>query len=515
MLPEHGDPAPPNAFQCEIASQVDSDKIEKITLRLSSEQRLKRGHYSASLQVLGLDQTGASVSQTATFTVIVPAVTIKVGETDTLRIQLIRPWPFSAAKEAVPVAFRVTSDLAPSQVPFVLESELYIPDGTSKKIVPGGHLKAQFCGAAITGSVAPQEKQPAKRHFWSPPPQTESCIEGGSPVPPGQQTSLAGLTLQIEPSVPSSLKEAAGTLHLQSSEFPSDLDIPVNLQVKDWWVYAAIVVFLGQLLSFWVNNWINTGRRRKLNKLAMAPVESGVVNLLLTRPELEDSADIAAISTLLDTAAQANRLGEVDAAVASIKSAQTRLDALRTSLPPPLQQSLPQQPLPAPKLLMLQSGHAYVGRQLNFVILNPDSTWKDTAMYTWEWSGEKTPMTTLFAAQNLKNIATEFYAPGQYNLQVSVDKNVVCTLPFRLERDKSLWSLSRIAQLDKLILLLAVVFAAILSYLAIDKLDTFGTVSDYALAFLGGFGLNATTSGFSAVLTQFGTNSQGKTAPTS
>jgi hypothetical protein len=84
-----------------------------------------------------------------------------------------------------------------------------------------------------------------------------------------------------------------------------------------------------------------------------------------------------------------------------------------------------------------------------------------------------------------------------------------------LEQDKSTWSQSRIAQLDKLILLLAVIFAAILSYLAIDKLDTFGTVSDYALAFLGGFGLNATTSGFSSVLGRFGTSSQVKPATTS
>lgn len=82
----------------------------------------------------------------------------------------------------------------------------------------------------------------------------------------------------------------------------------------------------------------------------------------------------------------------------------------------------------------------------------------------------------------------------------------------RLERDKSIGVQWEIAQADKAILLLAVVFAAILSYLAIDQLQTFGTVSDYALAFLGGFGLNATTSGFSAVLSRFGAGSQGAPA---
>lgn len=39
--------------------------------------------------------------------------------------------------------------------------------------------------------------------------------------------------------------------------------------------------------------------------------------------------------------------------------------------------------------------------------------------------------------------------------------------------------------------------------LAIDKLETLGSISDYALAFLGGFGLNPTTSGFSAVVSRF------------
>jgi hypothetical protein len=76
-------------------------------------------------------------------------------------------------------------------------------------------------------------------------------------------------------------------------------------------------------------------------------------------------------------------------------------------------------------------------------------------------------------------------------------------LPFRLDKDQSVNFLSRIAVSDKAVLFLAVVFAAILSYLAIDKLETFGSISDYALAVLGGFGLNATTSGFSAVVSRF------------
>jgi hypothetical protein len=118
----------------------------------------------------------------------------------------------------------------------------------------------------------------------------------------------------------------------------------------------------------------------------------------------------------------------------------------------------------------------------------------------------------LFDAQNLKDIATEFDAPGLYSLQVGIDGIPGPSLTFRVETDKTEWSQWKIANIDKAILLLAVIFAAILSYLAIDNLETFGTVSDYSLAFLGGFGLNATTSGFSAVFSRFGGSSQGTTS---
>lgn len=110
---------------------------------------------------------------------------------------------------------------------------------------------------------------------------------------------------------------------------------------------------------------------------------------------------------------------------------------------------------------------------------------------------------TLYEVQNLKNISPTFGKTGQYILKLSVDSAQVAVLPFRLDKDQSRSFAARIATSDKAILVLAVVFAAILSYLAIDKLETFGSISDYALAFLGGFGLNATTSGFGAVISRF------------
>jgi len=423
-------------------------------------------------------------------------------DADPLRIRLVRRWPFSVASEAIPVAVRVTSDLLPTLVPFVPQSEIYVQDGASKDVFPGGYLKAEFCTAALSASNPPREKQPTK-HFWSRPRPYEGCANGGSVLTPGQQITSSGLILQLEPSVPSSIKEANGTLHIQSTEFPIDLDVPVTLLVKDWWGYAAFVVFLGQLLSFWVTNWINVGRRQKLNKLSLWPLENRLVNLLLTRPDLNDSPDVAVVSSLLDSAALSNKLSDVDTAMSFIKNAQDKLAELYALAIP----AAPDKAKP-PQLFLLQKDHAYAFRRIHFVLLNPDDKWPATAVYKWQWSGQDGVWKTLFEAQNLRDIVTHFDAPGNYNVRLTVDKIELNPYGIRLEKDKTTGIQWKIAQADKAILLLAVVFAAILSYLAIDQLQTFGTVSDYALAFLGGFGLNSTTSGFSAVLARFGASPQ-------
>jgi len=354
-------------------------------------------------------------------------------------------------------------------------------------------------------------------------------------VQPSSESSqgvLTGKLFEVEPSVPSNVKEASGVVRLHSPEFASDLELPVTLLVKDWWPYAALAVFLGQLLSFWVNNWINTGRQRGLNKLAMAPVESGLVSLLLRRPDLEEDDRVMAIRTLLNNAVQANKLGEIEAARTSIKAAQDKLEELKRVQAPEIPPSAP-----PPSILMLERGYSSVGRRLNFAVINPDPAWDDNALYKWECSCQLTPtlrshlLSRIFArfksddqrstnealgpqssrllfeteGQNLKNIARDFWNEGQYILKMIVEgaerQPAPCT--FRVDADKSRGSVKKIAASDKAILLLAVVFAAILSYIAIDSLQTFGSVSDYALAFLGGFGLNSTTAGFSGVLSRF------------
>jgi hypothetical protein len=517
LNPERGDPGPRDSFECKAPDSMASGVIGQISLKLSPTAALKRSTYTALLQVVGTDQSGGAVSQTVSFKVIVPAVSLKIGETDTIRIRMIRPWPFSAAKAIIPVGVRVTSDLAPRRLPVAVSTQLYVQDGDAKDIVTDGALTAYFC-------VPKHETSPASSSYAS-----KSTADAASMcdkplgVASGDETyTLDGAVFELAPSVPSNVQKASGVLRLRSPEFASDIETPVTLLIKDFWLYAAIVVFLGQLLSFWVNNWITVGRQNTLNELEVAPLESSLTKLLISRPDLESHPEVLVIMTLLDSAGQANKLGEVESAKNIIKEAKGKFDSFMGNVP------APQPPLGGPAIVMLQKNRSYPGRTLNFVITNPDPSWLAGSVYKWEWSGQGLPwrqavaqaeqkklreMTkeyldtqqwrVLYEAQDLKNISPRFWRTGQYILKLTVNSAQVLVLPFRLEKDTSLNFLSRIRVSDYGILLLAVVFAAILSYLAIDKLETFGSVSDYSLAFLGGFGLNATTSGFSAVISRF------------
>jgi hypothetical protein len=500
FVPERRDPVSPALLTCKYPEQIEAGKIAELILSIPASAQLKGGNYTASVQMLGLDQTSASVSLSTTLKVSLPGVTMKLADTDAPRIHITRRVPLWPASEVVPIGFQITSDFTPTIVPTVLRSELYVPDGALKDVVAGGSLEAQFCSAGEHKSFSLSDLE-----FWNREgsKHSEGCADGGTVSAAGSPNNLASLELEITPIVPSNVKEATGTLHIRSQEFQSPLDVPVTVLVKDWWVYAALVVFAGQFLSFSVNNWINVGRRRKLNKLALYPVETGLINLLLKRPDLIDNPEVAVINSFLDNAIQSNKLGDVDAAMTSIKGAQDKLAALAaTAVPPPLQQT------PAPRLYLLQAGHAYAFRRLNFAIVYPDSAWPPDAVYKWEWKGQKTDWKTLFEAQDLKDIVTEFYAPGIYNIRVSINGTAVATFQVRLDKDRNTGLQWEIAQADKAVLILAVVFAALLSYIAISQLQTFGTVSDYVLAFLAGFGLSSTTSGFSAVLSRFGANPQ-------
>ncbi len=358
--------------------------------------------------------------------------------------------------------------------------------------MPDGSLKAYFCDSKAEKTPIPNPKDSKTIGSAS-----STCTEATSVVSNAETQALEGKVFQLEPTVPSSVQKASGVVRLRSPEFASDIETPVTLLVKDWWPYAAIVVFCGQFLSFWVNNWITVGRQQKLNKLEVSPIESSLVSLLISRPDLDSRQE----------------------------EAKDKLDQFTSNLPTLQSASAP------PSIVMLQKNRSYSARRLNFVVTNPDSKWTGDSVYKWEWSGQrptyKEVLTrafsgaeekgvkqmsreyldtqqwrTLYEAQNLRNVSTIFWKTGQYILKVSIESVQAAVLPFRLEKDQSLNFLSRIATSDKAILVLAVVFAAILSYLAIDKLETFGSISDYALAFLGGFGLNATTSGFSAVISR-------------
>ena len=497
-----GHPIQKMLFQCKLPDPLPASGISDLHLDLSQGNTLPPGTYSVSLEVLGMDQSGATISQSTSFRYIIPAVTLKVGDTDGLRVPILRSSPWDIAEAYTQITPVVTSVASPTQLPAPLPMQLYVQDGDAKNVVQGGEGKASFI-----------------------PNGNPACI---GPTCPGG--SLGGELLLLHFKVPPGVQKATGTLRLQSSEFTSTSEIPITVLVKDYWIWGAIVVVCGQFLSFWVNQWITVGRQRKLNKLTVAPVETRLVDLLVRYPFLDSSKDAVDIGDLIDSAAQANGLGDVASAKDHIAQASQKLDALIAKAP-----TLPPPPGPA-AIVLLRRSEARRGRQLNFVISNPDPSWPPSGLYKWElfglplsvrnalkdafWKGwrdtkqvEAEQLTAalrnpnqwkeLAEAQNLSSISKTLWRSSQYSIRVSVNGSPGPVLAFRLERDESQRFLSNIHWSDTGILLLAVVFSSLLSFLAIERLDTFGSITDYALAFLGGFGLNATTSGFGAVVSRF------------
>jgi hypothetical protein len=198
LNPDHGDPAPRTAFSCSAPDSVAPNTISPVTLGLSPKFDLKRGSYTAVLQVMGVDPSGSAISQTVSFKVIVPAVALKVGETDTIRIRLTRTVPFfSAAYAIVPLSLRIASDLAPTRLPGVPTTQLYVQDGDAKDIVPGGYLKAYFYD---TKQQASEKKDRT----------SAACTETSALIPSTAVHGLDDKTLYIEPSVPGNVQKASG-----------------------------------------------------------------------------------------------------------------------------------------------------------------------------------------------------------------------------------------------------------------------------------------------------------------
>jgi hypothetical protein len=501
-----GHPIQKSLFPCKLPDPLPANNISNLHLDLSQGNTLPPGTYSLALEVLGLDNSGATIIQSTTFRFIVPAITFKIGDTDGIRIPVLRRNPLAVAKAFMQITPIVTGAAAPTQPIAPLPMQLYVQDADAKNLVQGGEGTAGFIS---DGSPA--------------------CT---SPACPGG--TLGGKLLQLDFIVPPGVQKATATLRLQSSQLASISEIPVTLLVKDYWMWGAIAVVCGQFLSFWVNQWITVGRQRKLNKLSVAPVEASLIDLLVNYPFLDSSKDAVDIRNLLDSAIQANNLGDVASAKDSIAQASQKLTALHDAA---LNMQAPSGPT---AIVLLQKGEARVGRQLNFVLADPDKHCDPGTIFKWELLGLRHTLwdffkdsfrqgwmegargakqmdaerltaamnnsnqwRTLAEAQDLKNISKTLWRSGQYSIRISRNDVQFTSLPFRLDRDESVHFLAKIQWSDTGILLLAVVFSSLLSFLAIEKLDTFGSISDYALAFLGGFGLNATTSGFGAVVSRF------------
>jgi hypothetical protein len=438
------------------ARQLDADAIRAIPVRINPAALPRAGIYAGLAQVSALDVSGKAVKDAVwSFKCIRPVVDLKIGDGDTLRISVARRLPFTTVNASVPVGYRIIPAQSPPSISFD-KSPLYRTVSAVKYLLPGSTVEARVL-----------------------------------PVP---QNSL-----EVSVTLPRSATNAVGTLRARSPDFKSDVETPIAIAAKDWSLWPLIVVFLGQVLSFRIARWVGKDRQALLNRATWQRIDTDLENLLAQRLDLASNPSRAAILELLQRARWQDDEGNVDGAKSSLAAAQTKLDELRAVPRPAAPPTGPSAP-PPPRVEILDApATRMVDRPLQFIISNPDPQWLPADNVQWTYSrdgGAPVPLATTRERQAVYS----FNMQGAYQLAAKVGNQAVTPVAFQVLPAPKHPLLAWIASVDNAISLLAVFIAAALSYIAIDKLESFGTVSDYILSFVGGFGINETLKGFGPVL---------------
>jgi len=444
-------------FVLDPARTIASDAVSEIPLRIDAQRIPRAGTYTGLAQVNALDAAGVAVKGIPwSFKCLRQPVEAKFGDTDGVHMLLSRPLPFRSIQASIPVPYKLTPSQSTPDISFDVGA-LSRTVGANKYLIPNASVTAQSDAAR-----------------------------------PG--------TVKVTTTLPSFVKDATGTLRAKSVDFKADVDTPVVVAVKDYALWPLLVVFLGQYLSFKISRWVSKDRQALLNGVTWQQIGDDLDTVITIRPDLASHPNRAVVVELLRRARRQGETGDTDTARTTLAAAQSKLDELRAiPLPPPPQlQAAP--PPPTPHVEILDAPAARVqDRLIQFLISDPSPTWLPTDLVQWSYVRDGRPPVPLPTTRERHTVAA-FQTPGAYTVTAVVQNQNVAPATFQILPAPTSSIVSRIASVDSAINVLAVLVAAALSYIAMDKLESFGTPSDYILAFAGGFGINETLKGFGPVL---------------
>jgi hypothetical protein len=264
-----------------------------------------------------------------------------------------------------------------------------------------------------------------------------------------------------------------------------------------------------------ISRYVATWHQHFLNKAERREISRELKDHLLANDGLIGDALVNEIELELEDYYRAYKLGKSeDDAAASLKAARSKLDELK--------KKTSQSSGPTPEIAVIDPDiFRTVDEVLDFVIINPDANWQDSK-FVWSTEAFHPDSPKGWLAEVWRWVQTKLWQPkmgtvfqdgrglqhriaskrcriaGSWAVGVKVDGKTLPTRNVTIKPSRRA-PFRFVSKVDRGIEVFAVLLAVVISFLTLDQLDSFGTLRDYFFAFLGGFGLSATTKGFTQV----------------
>jgi hypothetical protein len=305
--------------------------------------------------------------------------------------------------------------------------------------------------------------------------------------------------LVISTSLPAGVTLANGNIRVESPDLETDLDIEVFVHAKDLILWPLLVVFAAVMTSRSIRRWVEVGRASQVNAARIAGLTDDLENLATAQPAVGRTSEWQELRRQLSDASRLQEEGESAKAAALIETIRQKLDALLESSSRAAEAARAEVEAPRVPAVALDSAPTALttSRLLRFRRVG---TVADGASVGWQYAHRgawrRFEVEPIEGTADLFRSVEPFREPGLYAVRIVVDGQPGAATLFTIVPSARSETWRFIGRKDWWIEALAMVLTALISVIAIDQLDHFGTLRDYVLQFAGVFGLTESVKGF-------------------
>jgi hypothetical protein len=299
-----------------------------------------------------------------------PVSDVRVGPTQEVTLQFVRPLPFVSHTDQRCSVYRLTpgGDVLPDKLSLLAD---LIGSGDSSAVQPRGaevHASASFDSKNGDSKI---------------------CFDVTFP---GEVNSLRS-TVWLEPPYVS-----------------TETAIGAKLKIKDSWGWRALAVLIAYGLALLLTWVVTHFRTRLLHDAKRSALRDRLGAFLAAHPDFGNDASVVLIGMLLDQSTLQDKENDFDSAGQSLTSAESRLTALETAPGTPV----PLADMAAEPIRILDPQETQMaGAWLTLLVAKPDPAWTPADRLTWSVDG-----TEVSSGVNLLRIRQLFTA-GRHTVTVS------------------------------------------------------------------------------------------------